>query len=325
MSETNARLTRTSSARDGDRRLYSKSQRLPNLVIAGVSRAGTTSLFRYLAQHPDVGTSDVKELRYFSAVRHGQPLGSLDLYAAHFKTCTQAFAVEATPGYFYGGGPLATVLKETCPSVRVLVSLRSPIDRCWSWFRFVKSRDRIPRDMPFTAYLDRCQQLRDEGIDGTLDHQPFWGMGGGCYSVWLDKWTAAFGDRFRVLLFDDLVNNPHASLKSVCEWLGLDQTVVDEFDFALTNKSELYKNRLLQKGAVSLNRHSESFFQRHPAVKRTLRSAYYSVNKAPAHPGMFASERSRLDEFYRPYNERLAKQLSALGLAVPDAWAAPPQ
>ena len=105
MSESNARMTSINSQRNGDRRLDSTSYRLPNLVIAGVSRAGTTSLFRYLAQHPDVGTSDVKELRYFSAVRHGQPLEPLDMYAAHFKACTQAFAVEATPGYFYGGEP----------------------------------------------------------------------------------------------------------------------------------------------------------------------------------------------------------------------------
>ena len=321
MRKTHAGLNSVPRQRDAERRLDSTSARLPNLVIAGVSRAGTTSLFSYLGQHPDVGTSDIKELRYFSAVRHGQPLGPLDMYAAHFKTCTQAFAVEATPGYFYGGKALATVLRETCPEVRVLVSLRSPIDRCWSWFRFVKSRDRIPKEMPFAAYLDRCEQLREEGIDGTLDHQPFWGMGGGCYSEWLDNWVTIFGDRFRVLLFDDLVTDPRASIKSVCQWLGVDETVADDFDYTRTNKSELYKNRVLQKGAVGLNRRSENFFHRHPAVKRTLRSAYYSVNKAPPHQGMLASERSRLDEFYRPYNERLTKQLTGLGLTMPDAWA----
>lgn len=173
--------TTVPSQRAVSRPLNPAPHRLPNLVIAGVSRAGTTSLFNYLAQHPDVGTSDVKELRYFSAVGHGQPLGPLDMYAAHFKARTQAYAVEATPGYFYGGGALATVLRETCPSVRVVVSLRSPIERCWSWSQFVKSRDRIPKDMPFSAYLDRCEQLREQGIDGTLDHQPYWGMGGGCY------------------------------------------------------------------------------------------------------------------------------------------------
>ena len=45
--------------------------RLPNLVIAGVPKAGTTSLFNYLAQHPDICPSDVKETRYFEPLRYG--------------------------------------------------------------------------------------------------------------------------------------------------------------------------------------------------------------------------------------------------------------
>ncbi len=123
--------------------------RLPNLVIVGVSRAGTTSLFNYLGQHPDVGSSEVKELRYFTAVRHGQALEPLASYAAHFRGRTQTYAMEATPGYFRGGHAVASALDETCPSARALVCLRTPVDRCWSWFRFVKSRDRIPKDMSF--------------------------------------------------------------------------------------------------------------------------------------------------------------------------------
>ena len=46
-----------------------RSGRLPNLLVAGVSRGGTTSMFHYLGQHSEVGTSDVKELRYFTPLR----------------------------------------------------------------------------------------------------------------------------------------------------------------------------------------------------------------------------------------------------------------
>src|SRR5665809_53913 len=124
-------------------------QRLPNLLIAGVSRAGTTSLFRYLGQHPDVCASDVKELRYFTPLRYGDPPGPVETYAAHFGGCADTrYRLEATPGYFYGGRALARGIHEVCPAdSRVVVSLRSPADRCWSWFSFVKSRLRIPQGM----------------------------------------------------------------------------------------------------------------------------------------------------------------------------------
>ena len=294
--------------------------RLPNLILVGVSRAGTTSLFNYLGQHPDVGTSGVKELRYFTPVRHGQPLGSIDEYAAHFHGCTQRYAMEATPGYFYGGRPLATVMRETCPSVRTVVSLRCPVDRCWSWFRFVKSRDRIPRDMTFSRYLDQCERLRSGGTDGTIEHQPFWGLSGGCYSDWLEDWVEEFGNEFRIAFFEELQADPRASIKGHCDWLGIDSRIVDSFELMGTNRSELYRNRHLQMGAVTLNRHGERFFRRHPATKRAVRSAYYFVNRAPSPHSMPYTERARLTEFYRPHNERLLESLRRLQLGLPQGW-----
>jgi Sulfotransferase domain len=299
------------------------SGRLPNLIVVGVSRAGTTSLFNYLRQHPDVGTSEVKELRYFTALRHGHPLEPIESYAAHFKGCTQRYAMEATPGYFYGGGSLASVMRATCPSVRALVSLRNPVDRCWSWFRFVKSRDRLPQDMDFSDYLDRCEQLRREGTDGTVEHQPYWGLSGGCYADWLDGWVGELGDRFRVSFFEDMEAEPAKAVQDHCDWLGIGCDVVDDFELSGTNKSQLYKNRLLQRGAVVLNRHGERFFRRHPAVKRTLRSGYYAINRASTSPQMSQPERARLDEFYRPHNARLVGMLARLHVSVPSSWSSP--
>lgn len=294
--------------------------RLPNLVIAGVSKAGTTSLFHYLGQHPDIGTSDVKELRYFTPLRYGEQPEPIETYAAHFKACeTERYALEATPGYFYGGERLARGMDDVLPGVRVLVSLRSPVDRCWSWFGFVKSRLRIPKEMTFEAYLDRCEELHRAGVDGDIENQPFWGMGGGCYAQWLDAWTETFGDRFRIVFFDDLVRDPESVTASACEWLGLDPDPVGTFEFAVDNKTEPYRNKQLQNVAVRVNRRAESFFHKHQDVKRWLRRGYYSVNRA--HTDTMPPEmRARLDEFYRPHNERLADQLAALGLTLPHGW-----
>jgi len=51
---------------------------LPNLVIAGVAKCGTTSLFSMLGQHPQILASDLKELNYFSPLADGKPLPPLE-------------------------------------------------------------------------------------------------------------------------------------------------------------------------------------------------------------------------------------------------------
>jgi hypothetical protein len=293
---------------------------LPNLFIVGVSRGGTTSLFEYLGQHPDVYTSDIKELRYFSALRYGEPLGDLDAYAAHFAGSRHRYSVEATPGYFYGGRPLARALLATCPGARAMVSLRSPEDRCWSWFQFVKSRTRIPRDMTFDGYLDRCEELHEAGEDGSIENQPYWGLGGGCYAEWLPAWIDELGQDFKILFFDDLKANPRSTMEDIYSWLALDIGAVNDSAMRVNNKAEQYRLRRLQKVALKINRSGEAFFHRHPEMKRSLRRAYYSVNKAPAEPPMSASAKARMEDFFKPHNALLAEQLTAVGMSLPKSW-----
>lgn len=295
------------------------SERLANLVVIGVSRAGTTSLFDYLGRHPEIGQSDLKELRYFTPIRYGQSLEPVESYAQHFRDCTGLYAMEATPGYFYGGRDLARMMLATCGSVRAIVSLREPGDRCWSWFQFVKSRLRIPKDLGFEDYLDICESLRGGGLDGTQENQAYWGLGGGCYSEWLDDWVEELGDDLRVVLFQDLADEPACVVSDLYAWLGLDPSPA-EADMEAANKSQQYRNGAAQKVAVTVNRHGERFFRRHPLLKRGLRAGYYAVNKAPKDPTMTPAARERLDEFFGPYNKRLRDQLAPLGLSLPGSW-----
>jgi len=295
--------------------------RLPNLVVIGVSKAGTTSLFEYLGRHPEVGLSDVKELRYFTALRYGEPLPPLRTYAEHFEHCRhERYAVEATPGYFFGGRPVARAMRETCGPLRVVLSLREPGARCWSWFRFMKSRMRIPKELSFDEYLDRCERLHSEGRDGEVENQPYWGLGGGCYAGWLDDWADEYGSDLRVVFFDDLVKDPRALLEGLLDWLGLEPGRAETANLEAANSTQQYRNRAAQHIAVSLNRRGERFFRRHPRLKRGLRFGYYAVNRAEPRETMTQAARDRLDRFYRPYNDRLADQLARLGLEAPPGW-----
>lgn len=296
--------------------------RVANLIVIGVSKAGTTSLFDYLGRHPQVGQSDVKELRYFTPVRYRQPTLPVEAYAAHFSALRdEKYAVEATPGYFYGGRELAECVEKVCgPETRVIVSLREPVDRCWSWYRFVKSRMRIPKDMTFDEYVDRCALLRLEGTDGFLVHQAWWGMGGGCYSEWMQDWVDVFENRLAVVFFDDLVQDAEGLLEGLFGWLELDPSQAWLEDLEATNQSAQYRLGSLQRAAVKLNRQGERFWRQHPEIKRRLRAGYQAINKSGDGERMSDSARARLEAFYAPYNERLETQLKGLGFAFPEEW-----
>ncbi len=297
--------------------------RLPNLVIAGVAKAGTTSLFRYLGQHPEVCASSVKEGRYFHAVRYGEPMSPVSDYARLFDHCAgERYRMEATPGYFAGGAKVAHAIEELLPDSRVIVSFRDPVQRCWSWYRFVRSTARIPKELGFAAYLDRCSELHRDGFDGRREHQPYWGLGGGCYDEWIDDWLHIFGDRLRIEYFEDLVVRPQEVTEDLCRWLDVDPDVCAGFAYHVENRTVQYKNGRLQRAALSLNRRGEAFFARHPELKRALRGAYYRVNGETAGERLDPEQRERLAAFYAPHNERLAAALVASGRDRLPAWLA---
>lgn len=296
--------------------------RLPNLVIAGVAKAGTTSLFNYLAQHPEISPSDVKETRYFDPLRFGEALAPVESYAAHFRHWREEpYAVEASPAYFQGGQPIAAAIHATLPDARVVVSLRSPSDRCWSYFRFEKSRGNLPPGMDFEGYLDQCESLHARGVDGLRENRAYLGLYSGCYSRWMGDWWTEFGDRLKVIYFDDLSHQAVATVKDICAWLGIEVGVVDRFDLAVENRTEQVRSRTAQQVALAVNRRAERFFRQHPTTKRRLRRLYYLGNRSSEELTMRPQAAARLADFYHSYDKELAEQLEEMGVPRPPWWA----
>ena len=94
---------------------------LPNLLIIGVPKAGTTSLFSYLNLHKEVFGSSPKEPGYFHPLRWGEELSAITKYEKAFAGYSnQKYAMEATPGYFYGGQKVSGKMKELLPNSRVI-------------------------------------------------------------------------------------------------------------------------------------------------------------------------------------------------------------
>ena len=104
---------------------------LPNLLVIGVPKAGTGSLFAYLTQHPAVFGADEKEvgyLNYFNPARHSGPPPPVSAYAAHFRGWSdQRYRMEATPTYSYGGEPVIEAVRRVLGHPRLVLSVRDPV------------------------------------------------------------------------------------------------------------------------------------------------------------------------------------------------------
>src|SRR4051794_36389137 len=110
--------------------------RLPNFLIIGAAKGGTTSLYHYLRQHPNVFMSPVKEVRYFCCDEFpawDATIRTASAYASLFAGADASHLAigEASPQYL-NSAVAADRIADELPGVRLIVLLRNPVDRSYS-------------------------------------------------------------------------------------------------------------------------------------------------------------------------------------------------
>ena len=285
-----------------------------NTVIAGVNKAGTTSLFVSLAAHPDVAAASVKETRYFLPARYGQPLEPVSVYEGYFRDAgDRRVRIEATPAYFYGDEPLIASMCDVLGPARVLVVLREPVSRLVSFFTSQKTRLRLPAEMSVSEYLDFTDRMTDADFRDPAN-EPYFGFRGGLYADHLPFWISAYGADLRVLFFDDLVARPADVLADVAVWLGIDPVAFPAEGLSSENRTTGFRNAGAQRFALAFNDRFEKFLRRHHGLKDRLRSAYYRINGRSAREAVPDDVRTMLRRRYEEPNARLEGQLRAAGV-----------
>jgi hypothetical protein len=298
------------------------ADRPTDVLIAGVNKAGTTSLFVSLSEHPRVAPSAVKETRFFMPARYGKPVPPVDVYDRYFTVTPDSLVrLEATPSHFYGGEPLARAIDESLPGARIVVVLREPVARTISFFQYQKTRLRIPSDLPIEEYLAHADALTDADFQDPANERWF-AVGGSRYADFLPGWLAVFGsERLRIIDFDDLTRDAGKVLRDTATWTGLDPLLLPVDALSSENRTMAYKSRRMQRLALSVNDRFERIFRRYPTVKRRMRAAYFKLNGQS--PGSRISDevRDELAERFRAPNQVLADQLRGAGFSLP-AWVA---
>jgi hypothetical protein len=181
---------------------------LPNFLVIGAAKGGTTSLYQYLRQHPDIYMSPMKEPNYYTdedQIFESDSVRSRSDYERLFDGRKDERAVgEASPRYLNAITGIGGIHADL-PGVRLIATLRQPADRGYSSYlmRFTNGRERRPAE----EVLQPGNYLFEAGR----------------YHSKLRRYLNTFPrDQIKIILFDDLIARPQAIVRSLYSFLGVD-------------------------------------------------------------------------------------------------------
>ncbi|UJS18251.1 MAG: sulfotransferase domain-containing protein [Candidatus Jettenia sp.] len=294
----------------------------PNVIIAGVTKGGTTSLFSYLSRHPEICSSHIKETCYFLPLRYGNELSPIDEYLRYFKHYkNEKYILEATPGYFYGSKTIPQRIYKELGKVKIIIIFREPVSRLFSFYKASKGIMLIPKEMLFDEYVGLCKDHIEMGKSSPIEKDTLYrGIKEGFYSNYLEDWYAYFGDSLKIVFFEHLKDNPLLFMRELCDWLEIDSHIYPSEQFTVENRSAFYRNKFLHKIGIYTNKKLELLFRKLPGLKPVLRGLYYSVNESSFEEGILPDTRSSLESLYAPHNENLLNMLSKKGYKEMPDW-----
>ncbi|MDZ4307594.1 sulfotransferase family protein [Allopontixanthobacter sp.] len=197
--------------------------RLPDFLILGAQKAGTTSLYNYLCQSPDVAPPLRKEVHYFSQFT----LPPLSWYKAFFPDHAGRASVtgEATPFYLFHPD-VPDRIEAAGLHAKFVAILRCPIERAWSHYRHEKrkGREQLGFADALRAEGERLRFTTDRVLDRAhleaLKRQSY--LARGRYMAQISRFQKIAGaEGIHVLSLDQLQSDPATAVSQCCEYLGI--------------------------------------------------------------------------------------------------------
>ncbi len=282
--------------------------RLPNFLIIGAARSGTTSLYRALNQHPQVFMSPLKEPGFFA---YGGQLcdfyyhvgnsnvrvvivTDLEEYAKLFQGATDELAIgEASTDYLYNPtGSAPERIQHYIPDAKLIAILRNPVQTVYSHFLYGIQLGLEPLDD-----FEQALQVEDERIRNNWG--PFYHyQRKGFYGRQLKPYFDRFGrEQIRVYLYDEWAGDSTRTLKDVFRFLGVDDAFAPD-TAAKARESGLPRSGELHRILTTHNRIRSLARQLLPqAVRGRVRLAL--LNRNLTKPQLAAETRWHLIEQYR--------------------------
>ena len=210
-------------------------QALPDFLVIGAMKAGTTTLFAALTQHPHVIRSSRREIHFFgSRFNRGETW-----YRRHFPTGLELRRYRAITGEgstsYLAHPHAAERMHGVVPKIRLIALLRDPVDRAISNYFHEKrtGRETLPIVEAFAAEADRLRRAAEEPGQRPLGRLGY--RKRGLYAEQLERYVQHFPrEQLLVLRAESLFESPRETIDQVCRFLALD-SALGNFDYIPKN------------------------------------------------------------------------------------------
>lgn len=263
--------------------------RLPNVLVVGATKAGTTSMHSYLAVHPEIAASEEKEMRFFTDPDCRDWVGA---YQERFAPGTR-YRLESTP--FYSKAPcypgVVDRMADLVPDARIIYLVRDPVDRI------------IAEHVEMVAWNSAEHPLDDELADPAEPTSPL--VASSRYATQLEPYLEAFGkDRVLVVDLADLGADVDATMGRVFDFLGLERPELSGDDWGRHNTAE--EKRALPPWLMAIRRGPlVRVVRRLPAARRVAHLAWRRTGERIERPQLSPAVEAALRAELQPEVDRL--------------------
>jgi len=261
-----------------------QSPRMPNFLIIGAMRSGTTFLARCLASHPDIFVASGKELHFFDVHFEKGP----EWYQRKFSQVRNERAIgEATQSYMYLDSVVPRMVT-LLPNARLIAILRNPVDRAYSHYWFHRALG-IEKQEFLEAIAEDHKGPPHLSKDGRTMLFPY--LDRGRYVYQLQKVSQYYPkERLKVVLLEDFRSSPEETYRSLCNFLGVEENYEPPDLRKPANKYLTFRSlavrrflrpfpKIIRNMVGRLNVQKSSYPRLDPAVRRSLLERFEIENK----------------------------------------------
>ncbi len=253
--------------------------KLPNLIVGGAPKSGTSSLYFWLSEHPDIFASKVKETFFFNdkinkfnincnCIEH-----DIDQYSKFFAGAkNEKIIFEATAAYIYSNNALKNLSDFDDPP-KIIFLLREPSQQIYSHYKMENFRTKRVNES-FSKYVKRDIIIKKAN-----------------YYEFLKNWYNQFPrDKIKLILYEDLLQNKKEVLFKICKFLNVNENFYDNFDFQHRNKSVKIKSKRLHNISQKLQPHVPH------SIQKLILPIYLKVNSSSEEISLSETDKVILDE-----------------------------
>ena len=279
-----------------------------DFLIIGAQKSGTTTLYNWLGQHPDIFLPSIKEILYFAKDEfYEQGEGYLDVF---YKKLNEEKVVGGAYVHLMYFSHTAKRIYNYNPNMKLIAVLRNPVDRAYSAYWFARANG-----WETETSFDKALAREPERLIGTYQEQAeLTYIAHGKYAEQIQAYLGFFTKKqIFVLLTEELRNQPNATMKKVFQFLDV-APKVNNLDFEHYSNQASYPRFLnLQRFLMSkedtwyktIGRKLMSTSTRIWIRKHIIRT-FVRWNRQPfQYPPMNPETRRRLQILYAPYNKEL--------------------